>query len=57
MVIFRPHRGGLIEAMEEAKEFNSLKEMLEYIVESHNNGFSGNYFKINIRDLHIEYYG
>ena len=57
MIIFRPHRGGLAEAMAEAKEFNSLKDMLEYIVDSHNNGFPGNYFKINIRDLHIEYYG
>lgn len=32
MIIYRPHRGSLTDAMEEAKEFNSLQEMKEYIV-------------------------
>lgn len=35
MIIYRPHRGGLKEAMEEVKEFSSREEMLVYIVESH----------------------
>lgn len=33
MIIYRPHRGGLAEAMEEAKEFETETEMKEYIVE------------------------
>ena len=36
MVIFRPHRGRLKEAMEEAKEFDSIDEMLKYICVDHN---------------------
>lgn len=31
MVIYRPHRGGLAEAMAEAKEFESFEEMKRYI--------------------------
>lgn len=33
MVIYRPHRGGLEEAMAEDREFSSAEEMLAYIVE------------------------
>lgn len=33
MVIYRPHRGGLAEAMELAKEFDDFDAMKEYIVE------------------------
>lgn len=33
MIIYRPHRGRLNDAMAEAKEFNSEQEMKEYIVE------------------------
>ena len=35
MIIFRPHRMGMDigEAMEKAKEFNTVDEMKEYIVE------------------------
>lgn len=33
MVIYRPHRGGLKEALEEAKEFESIEEMKQYIYE------------------------
>lgn len=36
MVIYRPHRGGLKEAMAEAKEFNSIDEMKRYICDKHN---------------------
>lgn len=31
-IIYRPHRGGLAESMAEAKEFNSIKDMKNYIV-------------------------
>jgi len=40
MIIFRPHRGSLIEAMAEAKEFDNVQEMKEYIVKDWNNYFS-----------------
>lgn len=33
MIIYRPHRGGLAEAMAEAREFESIEAMKEYIVE------------------------
>lgn len=31
MVIYRPHRGGLAEAMAEAREFENFEEMKQYI--------------------------
>lgn len=34
MVIYRPHRGGLEEAMAEAREFSGVEEMLAYIVQA-----------------------
>lgn len=34
MVIYRPHRGGLAEAMLEAKEFESFEDMKRYIYEN-----------------------
>ena len=33
MIIYRPHRGSLIDAMKEAKEFETLDEMKDYIVD------------------------
>ena len=33
MIIFRPHRGILADALAEAKEFNSIEEMKEYILQ------------------------
>lgn len=33
MIIYRPHRGSLADAMAEVKEFNNKQEMKEYIVE------------------------
>lgn len=33
MVIYRPHRGGLEEALAEAKEFESIEEMKQHIYE------------------------
>lgn len=35
MIIFRPHRGGFAESMEEAKEFTTKEAMFDYIVELH----------------------
>ena len=35
MVIFRKHKGELLESMETAKEFNDFDEMKEYIVKEH----------------------
>lgn len=35
MIIYRPHRGGLTEAMAEAKEFETEEEMKQYIYEQH----------------------
>ena len=36
MIIFRPHRSSLLMAIKESKEFLSLKDLLNYIVEEHN---------------------
>jgi len=36
MIIYRPHRGSLADAMAEAKEFNNEQEMKEYIVKQWN---------------------
>ena len=33
MIIFRPHRGNLADAMSEAKEFKNVEQMKEYIVQ------------------------
>lgn len=35
MIIYRPHRGGLAESMAEAREFDSVEDMVNYIVEQH----------------------
>jgi len=40
MIIYRPHRGSLYDAMEEAREFKDIQEMKEYIVELWDNKFS-----------------
>ncbi len=41
MVIYRPHRGGLAEAMAEKKEFQTEEEMKQYIYEEHKNYYQG----------------
>ncbi len=41
MIIFRPHRRTLDEAMAEAKEFDSVEEMKKHIVKLWNEGWSG----------------
>lgn len=40
MIIYRPQRGGLQEAMLEAKEFENEEEMKRYIVKEHSKLFS-----------------
>lgn len=35
MIIYRPHKGGLAEAMAEAKEFETEEEMKQYISEQY----------------------
>lgn len=35
MIIYRPHRGGLAEAMAEAKEFQTEEEMKQHICKHH----------------------
>ena len=49
-ITYRPHKGGLQESMGFAKEFNSVKAMLQYIVKDNNDAF-------DIEELHIQYYG
>ena len=48
-IIFRPQRGGLSEAMEEAKEFDSISEMKSYCVAECGKAFNEN-------EITIEYY-
>lgn len=49
MIIYRPQRSLLDEAMAEKKEFSSMKEMLEYLVKEHKKAF-------DIKDISITYY-
>lgn len=48
-VLYIPHRSTLYEAMEELKEFSSLKEMCEYLAEQSKGAFS-------VSDIYISYY-
>lgn len=41
MIIFRPHRSSLDETMKEAKEFDDVEKMKEYIVELWNRKWHG----------------
>jgi hypothetical protein len=49
MIIYRPQRLLLDEAMAEKREFSSMKEMLEYLVKEHKKAF-------DIDDIFITYY-
>lgn len=40
MIIYRPHKGTLVDSMAEAKEFNTIREMKEYIVKEWDSLFS-----------------
>ena len=37
-ILYRPHRGGLAEAIRELHEFNSTKEMLDYVYKNESFG-------------------
>lgn len=41
MIIYRPHKGGLAEALVEVKEFQKEEEMKQYIYEEHKNYYQG----------------
>lgn len=47
MIIYRPHRGGLAEAMAEAMEFETIQEMKEHIVKEHTDEEMGPAFCID----------
>lgn len=53
-VLFRPHRGGLDQAMAECKEFHSAVELIEYVCDEYQKLFNG-YAKFC--NFHLEYYG
>lgn len=44
MIIYRPHRGGFADAMSLAKEFETIKEMKEHIVQEHTDEDMGQAF-------------
>lgn len=55
--IFREHRGGLVESMETAKEFETKDDMLQYIYQIHKDyanslGYQETFF--NIEDIVID---
>ena len=47
MLIYRPHRGSLAEAMAEAKTFNSFDEIKEYVANKWNSVWGYNILKQN----------
>lgn len=49
MIFYRPQRGTLDEAMEEVKQFDTINEMLDYLVADYNHAFSKS-------DIYISYY-
>ena len=55
MIMYRPHRGGLAEAMLESKEFYTVEDMLDWICTKHNYGTP--WFKITPEELNISDYG
>ena len=55
MITYRPHKGLLSDSMKDKKKFNTLQDLLEYIVEDHNTEIP--YFQICIDDLNIKMYG
>ena len=54
MIIFRPHRRLLDEAMAEAKEFNTEKEMKEHIVKLWHEGWGGSKELFTVDDIVID---
>lgn len=55
MIMHRPHRVGLIESMQEAREFKSLKECLDTLVLEFNERNS-EIFTITTNDICIQQY-
>lgn len=55
MITYRPHKGSLSDSMKDKKKFNTLQDLLEYIVKDHNTEIP--YFQICIDDLSIKMYG
>ena len=53
MIIFRPHRKLLDEAMAEAKEFNTVEEMKEHIVKLWHEGWGGSKELFTVDDIVI----
>lgn len=53
MIIFRPHRGSLSEAMKEAKEFKNIDDMKEYIVKVWHECWGGEKFLFSTQDIVI----
>lgn len=51
-ILYRPHRGGLADAMTYLQEFNSIDEMLDYV---YKNESFGN--EKSIKDITYEEYG
>lgn len=54
MVIYRPHRGGIAEAIAEAKEFENIEGMKEYILECRTKNTSHSYKPFEISDIVID---
>ncbi len=54
MIIFRPHRRLLDEAMAEAKEFGSVEEMKEHIVKLWHEGWGGSKELFTADDIVID---
>jgi len=50
MIIHIPHRGELQEAMSEAREFNSLGECINTLIDEHNKEY-GDYFEVTSADI------
>lgn len=54
MIIFRPHRRELAEAMAEVKEFNNVEEMKKYIVKLWHEGWVGPKDLFTVDDIVID---
>ena len=51
-ILYRPHRGGLTDAMTDLHEFDSISEMLEYVYKNESFGDEE-----SIKDITYEKYG
>jgi hypothetical protein len=58
MIKYRPQRGGLTEAMQEAKEFESVEEMFQYIVNKSKEDYDGvpafDMSDLELHELHMD---